>query len=119
MPLPVYPSPLQLIGSERLELDGLIVERAVDGKPHFQDTHDRQYYQFKVVHELTSSELTTFKAFLATNKYEEILFNWAHDAVNYVVRFGGAPKQVPILGETRTKVEVDLIEIRDVVAEDT
>jgi len=105
-----YPDVPQVIGTIRSTNSGLVVERAISGKPRFRRYFSQFRYGFRVRHECGAADKALIEAHYTAHKMLEFELEFAPDSVTYQVQYANAPSYVPLEGEERWAIESLLVE---------
>lgn len=103
-----YPTSIQVYGTRRAALAGTELSRAVNGKPRLRTYYSQTWYEFLVVHDLTTAEKDAILAHYAADKGNVFNFTYKGDDATYSVRYIAAPEEEPTPGQ-RWRVTVRLV----------
>ena len=82
----------QLVGSTEEGVDGIQMDRAVNGTVKVRSFFSGRKRKWKLKHLLTGTELNALLSFYDTNRVAENTFTWTRDATAYTVFFDGPPQ---------------------------
>jgi hypothetical protein len=87
-----YPSFGQMVGSTSQIIDDIIVDRARGGGAKVRSLYSARKTQFRLLHRLDASEITTLMTFYDTNRLLAVDLVWSGDGLTYSCVFSGAPQ---------------------------
>lgn len=104
-----YPSFPQLIGSQKIDDDGTVLDLAESGKPRLRQYYTQVRTQFKILHEVDGPDKDTIVSHYDGDKANVFNFTFKGDNTVYTVRYLGVPQTIPVAGTDRWRVETSLI----------
>lgn len=105
-----YPSYGISLESQRVPESGIEDDFSQPGTQHSRTLHSQQYYRFRVIHNLTVTELATLEAFYDAGPRTAHTFTYREYSPQqtYTVKFLAPPEVVRNQGGNRVQVEVNL-----------
>lgn len=85
---------------------GRVMDRSTNGAICGRSFYSAPKRTFKFTHELTPSELTTFRDFWLNNLYNSFTYVWPGDGQTYTVAFLSDPAETPTPYGTNVSVEL-------------
>ena len=104
-----YPTLPQIIGSQKMDDDGTIVDFAESGKPRLRQYYTQVRTQFKILHDIDGTDKDTITAHYAGDKANVFNFTFKGDNTVYTVRYMGVPQTTPVAGTDRWRVTTNLV----------
>lgn len=104
-----YPTLPQLVGSQKLDDDGRVLDLAESGKPRLRQYYTQVRTQFNILHEVDGSDKDTIVSHYNGDSANVFNFTFKGDGVTYSVRYLGVPQTTPVAGTDRWRVQSRLI----------
>ena len=104
-----YPSLPQLVGSQKIDDDGTVLDLAESGKPRLRQYYTQVRTQFTILHEVDGPDKNSIVSHYDGDKANVFNFTFKGDNVVYTVRYMGVPQTTPIAGTDRWRVQSKLI----------
>lgn len=91
-----YPSFVQVKGSKRKILSGILLDRAINGTPRRRVTYSSDKYEFEVHHILDETDWNSLLSHYSLDKSNSFNFTWEGDATTYSVEYASEPEEVSL-----------------------
>jgi len=104
-----YPNLPQIVGSQKIDDDGTVVDFAESGKPRLRQYFTQVRTQFQILHDIDGTDKDTIIAHYDGDKTNVFNFTFRGDNTVYTVRYMGVPITTPVAGTDRWRVSTDLI----------
>lgn len=104
-----YPSLPQVIGSERQDDDGTVLDLAESGKPRLRQYYTQVRTSFRILHDVDGVDKDAIIAHYNVDKANVFNFTFKGDGVTYTCRYLGVPQTTPVAGVDRWRVQTRLI----------
>ena len=104
-----YPDLPQLVGTQKLDDDGRVLDLAESGKPRLRQYFTQVRTQFVVLHEVDGPDKDTLVSHYDGDSANVFNFTFKGDNVTYTVRYLGVPQTTPVAGVDRWRVQTKLI----------
>ena len=104
-----YPNLPQIIGTQKLDDDGTVVDLAESGKPRLRQYYTQVRTRFQVLHDIDGTDKDAIISHYDGDKANVFNFTFKGDNVVYTVRYMGVPQTTPVAGTDRWRVQTNLI----------
>lgn len=104
-----YPDLPQIVGTQKIDDDGTIVDLAESGKPRLRQYFTQVRTQFVVLHDIDGPDKDTILTHYDGDKANAFNFTFKGDGVTYSCRYMGVPQTTPVAGTDRWRVTTKLV----------
>lgn len=104
-----YPDLPQIIGSQKIDDDGTIVDFAESGKPRLRQYFTQVRTQFNILHDIDGTDKDSIISHYDGDKTNVFNFTFKGDNTVYTVRYMGIPQTTPVAGTDRWRVQTRLV----------
>jgi hypothetical protein len=104
-----YPDLPQIVGSQKLDDDGTVLDFAESGKPRLRQYYTQVRTRFNIIHDVDGPDKDTLVSHYDGDKTNVFSFTFKGDSVTYSVRYTGVPQTTPVAGTDRWRVVTNLV----------
>lgn len=104
-----YPNLPQIVGSQKIDDDGTVLDLAESGKPRLRQYYTQVRTSFNILHDVDGTDKDSIVSHYAGDKANVFNFTFKGDQVTYSVRYLGVPQTTPVAGTDRWRVQTRLI----------
>lgn len=104
-----YPDLPQIVGSQKIDDDGTVLDLAESGKPRLRQYYTQVRTSFNILHDVDGTDKDSIVSHYAGDKANVFNFTFKGDQVTYSVRYLGVPQTTPVAGTDRWRVQTRLI----------